>query len=741
MNAFSKELEFIKKKAGSTAFTFFHTWVGTPHIFLTLMSFLKEVSEEERYAQTYNKLKELLNSYEINGKSFQDSFLTFFPRGLEPVEGENFEITWHREGQDLFNNLTREAMAQKREMQVEDLIRALFADKSYRLHTIVEAMLGSTPKTDELFTKIIAAFKEEARKEVKELEKIKELRNLNKFVKEKPPVVIGADNTVNQMQLGLVGKSVNSVILVGPAGTGKTVSVLEFVKRINDLNVIEEMRGKVVYQLNPGSLVAGTRYRGDFEEKLMNIIKLVKANPNVILFIDEAHQMVELGSADGASSAGNIIKEFISSGELQMIWATTDTEYAKHIDKDKALARRFFKVNVAEPSREETKQILMGVLPSIEAHFKRKGSEEIVDKIIDIAEKYTLDQANPAKSVAMLELAFQKSKVFNEKGEVVFGQDILDAIKIKYDINISETKTKDTADKLSSFILGQEKPLEKVVNTLRYIERGLVDTEKPLASMIFAGPTGVGKTETAKIIAKHFFGSEKNLIKINMGEYGTEMDVTKITGSAPGYVGHEDESGLIALIKQYPNSLVLFDEIEKAHPKVFDTILNILDTGEMTDNHKNRVSFRNAIIVFTTNLGYDKDFAKEKGVGFVKSKTETLDIKEEVESYFRPEFINRIDDIIVFNGLDESVTKTLVERYIADYQANMQMTEKIVFNDEDFKEVSEVAEVKVYGARGLKRAVRKQMLKVIDRMEKELVKSSSASEKKPAAKKKAKVVH
>jgi ATP-dependent Clp protease ATP-binding subunit ClpA len=490
MNAFSKELEYIKKKAGSTAFSFFQTWVGTPHIFLTLMSFLKEVSQEERYAQTYIKLKELLNSYEINGKSFQESFLNFFPKGLEPVEGENFEIVWHHEGQDLFNNLTREAMAQKREMQVEDLIRVLFADKSYRLHIVIEAMLGSTVKVDELFTKIIAAFKEEARKEIKELEKIKELRNLNKFVKEKPPVVIGADNTVNQIQLGLVGKSVSSVILVGPAGTGKTVSVLEFAKRINDLNVIEEMRSKVIYQLNPGSLVAGTRYRGDFEEKLMNIIKLVKSNPDVILFIDEAHQMVELGGADGASSAGNIIKEFISSGEIQMIWATTDTEYSKYIDKDKALSRRFFKVNVTEPSREETKQILMGILPSIEAHFKRKGSEEIVDKIIDIAEKYTLDQANPAKSVAMLELAFQKSKVFNEKGEVVFGQDILDAIKIKYDINISETKTKDTSDRLNSFILGQEKPLEKVVNNLRFVERGLVDLEKPLISMIFAGPTG-----------------------------------------------------------------------------------------------------------------------------------------------------------------------------------------------------------------------------------------------------------
>jgi len=721
MKAFSEDLDLIKQKSGSTAYNFFHNNVQSPHLLITLLVFLNEKKDEPRYTDTYNKLKNIFTEFETSGKAFKEEFIELFPRGLKPLSGEKFEMKWHEEVVAIFNNLQREALAQKREMQVEDLVRVLFSDRSYLIHTIFDTLFGSGQKVDQMFAKIIEAFKEEKRKEIKELEKIKELTNLNRYVKEKDPVVIGANNAVKQIELALSGKSINNAILVGPAGTGKTVSVYEFVRRVNNQDVIKELRDKVIYQLDPSALVAGTRYRGDFEEKLMNIIKLVKANPNVIIFIDEAHQMVKLGDAEGASSAGNIIKPFLTRGELQMIWATTNDEYSKFIDKDKALARRFHKVMIVEPSKSETRQILLGILPSLETFFGKKGSVELIDKVLDISEKYTLDQANPAKAINALELAFANSKVFNTEGEIVFNQDIMDAIKIKYDINISETKSSDTSVELKSFLLGQEEPLNKVINNLRFVEKGLVDLEKPLISMIFAGPTGVGKTETAKIIANRFCGSEKNLIKVNMGEYGTEMDVTKITGSAPGYVGHDDESGLVAMIKQYPNSVVLFDEIEKAHPKVFDTILNVLDTGEMTDNHKNRVSFRNAIIIFTTNLGYTKDFAKQKGVGFVKHKTESVDIKEEVEKHFRPEFINRIDDIIVFNGLTKDIATTLIKRYADEYRANMEMKDEIVFSQEDIDNIVKVAEIEVYGARGLKRAVRKQILVVLDRMEQELI--------------------
>jgi ATP-dependent Clp protease ATP-binding subunit ClpA len=737
MKAFSLDLEAVKQQSGSTAYNFFHNNVQSTHLLITLLVFLNDKKDDPRYVDTYTKLKGIFTEFETSGKAFREEFLNIFPRGLEPIEGERFEIKWHSETDAIFNNLKREALAEKREMQIEDLIRVMFADRSYTTFQIFDVLFGSSQKADKLFETVVKAFKQEAKKEVKELEKIKELTNLNRYVKEKDPVVIGANNAVKQIELALSGKSINNAILVGPAGTGKTVSVYEFVRRVNNNDVIKELRNKVIYQLDPSALVAGTRYRGDFEEKLMNIIKLVKQNPNVILFIDEAHQMVKLGDAEGASSAGNIIKPFLTRGELQMVWATTNDEYSKFIDKDKALARRFHKVMIVEPSKKETREILLGILPSLETFFGKKGSVELVDKVIDISEKYTLDQANPAKAINALELAFANSKVFNNEGEIVFTQDIMEAIKIKYDINISENKTDDTAKELRSFLLGQEEPINKVIGNIRFVEKGLVDLEKPLISMIFAGPTGVGKTETAKIIANRFCGSEKNLIKVNMGEYGTEMDVTKITGSAPGYVAHDDESGLVAMIKQYPNSVVLFDEIEKAHPKVFDTILNVLDTGEMTDNHKNRVSFRNAIIIFTTNLGYTKDFAKQKGVGFVKHKTEALDIKQEVESHFRPEFINRIDDIIVFNGLTRDVASTLIERYKNEYLKNMDTKEELNFTQEDIDAIVKVAEIEVYGARGLKRAVRKQLLVALDRMEQELVnkkvkKAPRATKKKEA---------
>jgi ATP-dependent Clp protease ATP-binding subunit ClpA len=731
MNIFSKDVELISHNAGKIAEKNYQTWVGTPHIFLATSIFLNKNKDTDRYNETQQKFTEILKEFGLSGEVFTDTFYKLFSKGMEPVEGENFEISWHVEGKSVFDQIKINAISQKREMQVEDLIRVLFSDRSFRLHTIIEIALDSSQKTDLLSRKMVEEFKSiMTPKAIESLEKMKDvLTNLNQYVKDKKPVVIGADDAVNQIQLGLSGKSINNVILVGPAGTGKTVSVYEFVNRVNNKNVTKALRDKIIYQLDPASLVAGSRYRGDFEEKLKNVINAVKAHPNVILFIDEAHQMSKLGDSEGASSAGNIIKPFITRGELQMIWATTDDEFQKHIDKDKALARRFHKVNISEPTEEETLEILKGIMPSLEKFFGKKSSPELVEKVAKYSMKYTIDQANPAKAINMLELAFANSKVFNENNEVVFTKDILDAIKLKYDIVISENKTKSTEDKLKSFILGQNDIIEKVLVNLKFIEKGLVDTEKPLVSMIFAGPTGVGKTETSKIIAEQFCGSEKNLIKVNMGEYGTEMDVTKITGSAPGYIGHDDESGLVSKIKQYPNSVVLFDEIEKAHPKVFDTILNILDTGEMTDNHKNRVSFRNAIIIFTTNLGYDKDFSKEKGIGFVKHKTEAADIKEAVTKHFRPEFINRIDDIIVFNGLTEEVAETLIKRYVEDYRKSMELDTDILLNDEDIKEIIQVSEIKTYGARGLKRAVRKQLLKVLDRMEEEILKKASKKKK------------
>ncbi len=734
INKLSPDLELIIEKAGSIATKNRQTWVGTPHIFMATTMFLGLNQSSERYADTYNKLKAFLNENGIVGEKFQEAFEATFAVGMKLKSDTTFQIKWHEEGVKVFDNLKREAELQKRQMQVEDLLRELFSDKSYRLHQILEAILGSTQKVDALCKKVLEEFKIAKKLKIEALEKMPELTNLNEYVKANPPVAINMNSAVKQIELGLNGRSISNVIVVGAAGVGKSLAVLEFVKRVNDKNVTKSLREKIIYQLDPGRLVAGTRYRGDFEEKLMNILKVVKEHKDIILFIDEAHMMTKLGDADGAASAGNIIKPFISRGELQMIWATTEDDYAKYIQNEKALARRFHKVNVSEPSKEQTKEILLGLVPTLEKYFGKKCSPDLIEKVVNLSEKYSIEQANPAKAINMLELAFANSKVFNEENEIIFTQDIIDAIRIRYNIIVNEGNSTEIQSKLKKFILGQDTIIDKVTNYLKLIDKGLVDHEKPKVSFIFAGPTGVGKTELAKQIAKEYCGSEKQFIKVNMGEYGTEMDVTKITGSAPGYVGHEDESGLVAMIKQYPNSVVLFDEIEKAHPKVFDTLLNILDTGEMTDNHKNRVSFRNAIIIFTTNLGYEKDFAKAKGVGFVKSKTENTDIKNAVEKHFRPEFINRIDEIVVFNGLNQDVADSLIERYLNDYKDLMVTKEDIKLTKEDVEEIKKIAEIEVYGARGLKRAVRKQMLKVLERSEEELKEKKAKPKKEKVSK-------
>lgn len=713
---FSDDVVLIREKAGSTAYSFYHTWIGTPHIFMTLMNVLRANKDSERYRDTYTKLKNLMDSFEMEGKDFKEHFLILMPKGVPPVEGEKFNLSYHKEGVSVFDSLNRDAMAMKRSMEIEDLLRVLFADRSYRIHAILESFFESSQKADAFCAAVIEVFKPEEKQEVKELEKIKELTNLNTWVKEKKPLYIGGETSLKAIEMALSGKSIRNAALIGRAGTGKTALVYEFVKRIMDKKVTSGLQGKIVYQLDPGALVAGTRYRGDMEEKLMNILNLLKANPNVILFIDEAHMIVKMGDSDGAASAGNIIKPYITRGEIQIIIATTDEEYAQHIEKDRAFARRFHNINVSEPTREEVEKIIRGIKPSIEEYFHKKGSEDVLEKVLTLADKYAIDQANPAKAINMYELAFANSTVFNEEGEIVFTNDILNAIKIKYDLHLEEQKTEDTAKELKSFLLGQDEPLDRVINNLRFVERGLVDVEKPLTSMIFAGPTGVGKTETAKIIAKKFFGSEKFLIKLNMGEYSMEGDVTKITGASPSFVGHDSQPYLTSAIKQYPSSVVLFDEIEKAHPTVFKALLNILDTGEMTDNHKNRVSFRNAIIIFTTNLGYDKDFAKEKGVGFMKTRTTSKDILSTVEEHFAPEFINRIDDIIVFNGLKKDIAKTLTDRYIKDYERLSET--KVTVQPFDYEEILKMADIETYGARSLRRAVRKQMLKILSRNEK-----------------------
>ena len=420
--------------------------------------------------------------------------------------------------------------------------------------------------------------------------------------------------------------------------------------------------------------------------------------------------LVNLGdSTDGSTSAGNIIKPYITRGELRMILATTNDEYNKHILPEKAFARRFHEVKINEPSKEETREILIGLLPVETEFFSREIQLELVDRIVDLANKYSLELANPAKSINMLELACAYSKVFEEKNTEVIVNDIIQSIRLKYDIYISENKYADTKYELEKMVLGQESTINQICRNLRIVERNIVDLERPLISMLFAGPTGTGKTFTSEIIAKNFFGSKNNLIKINCGEYSDKMSINKLTGSAPGYIGHDNEPELISQIRQHPNSLVLFDEIEKAHPDVMKILLNILDSGEMTDNKGNHVSFRNAIIVFTTNLGCTHNTGKNVGMGVIKTvEDKDRNIMSAIKGFFTPEFLGRMDDIVMFNSLTNDIAETLIERYRKQYCEAADID--VQLNEEDIKAIIKDAKIETAGARGLKRAVRKQLV-------------------------------
>lgn len=722
MKMYSDMIKKASDGARMIAAHYGHTEVSTPHLFLGVIAALNErlknarPNDEENtnmYANVLASIKRIIANYGVTGDNFKSNLVQLFPPSNR--EGLNeAAIVPSAEANSVFQILSNDSKSMHRTMGITDLVRELFTDKSYRIRNVLSLIIQDETKVDELCDEIIKEFKAKDAMKIKDLEEITELTNLNEFLLKNPITTIAMDNAVDQLKLALSCKSIKCAMLVGAAGTGKTTAVYEFVNRINNGTIGSGFENKVVYQLDCGALASNTRFRGDLETKVTRLIQLVRQHKNVILFIDEMHTFRGLGGgSDGAVSASDIMKPYITRGELQIIGATTNEEFNKEIAPDKAFARRFHQVHIAEPNAAETLKILVGMNGENEKFFKRKASIELLEKVVEIATTYSIDQANPARAINMLEFAFAHSKVFNEKNEAVLTDDILRAIEIKYDITIAKDRVKKTEDALKAQILGQDDIIKKVVNVLKFVDKGLVDPEKPLASVLFAGSTGTGKTEVSKIVAKNFFGSENNLIRINCNEFADKTTVTKITGAGHGYIGSDIEPALIRLIKQYPNSVVLFDEIEKADEAIYDVLLNILDAGEMTDNSGNRVSFKNAVIIFTTNLGYQSGFSKAKGLGFNRYTTSTEDIEEAIKKNFRPEFINRIEEIITFNSLTKDIAKTLIERYRKEYCQKGQS--EYVFTDTDIDEIINRSNIEEYGARGLKRAVRTQIMNVIER--------------------------
>jgi len=579
------------------------------------------------------------------------------------------------------------------------------------------------------------------------------------------------DELLRMIQI-LGRRTKNNVCLVGEPGVGKTAIVEGFASMIAVGNVPDHLMKKKVLSLNISSLLAGTRYRGEFEEKMKNVLDELKNRGDVILFIDELHTLVGAGGSEGsASDAANIMKPALSRGELQVIGATTVTEYRKHIEKDSALARRFQRVDVDEPTPEATVDILRGVAPRYEEYHGVEITEEAIEAAVQLSVRYINDRFLPDKAIDLMDescahkvmdrVGISKEMVFGADrrrlsdmqlsleealrkddmaqarklhgyitnlramsqtnvGLTVTADDIAETLAIWTDIpvtRISETEQSrllKLEDTLHRRVIGQDEGVSVVARAIKRARTGLRNPKRPIGAFLFLGPTGVGKTELSKTLAEALFGDEKNLIRVDMSEYMEKFSVSKLIGSPPGYVGYEEGGQLSERVRQNPYSVILFDEVEKAHPDVFNVLLQVLDDGIITDAQGRRIDFKNTIIIMTSNLGAEKiiDPGTLGFVGKQPTKEESYErmrdgVMEEVEKLFRPEFINRLDEIVVFKQLSEDEIKSIVRLQLDELRERVEKAAgvKVTFTPAVRSYIFKRGYDERYGARPIRRAL------------------------------------
>lgn len=605
-------------------------------------------------------------------------------------------------------------------------------------------------------------------------------KDLTKMAKEgKLDPVIGRDSETERLIQILSRRTKNNPCLIGEAGVGKTAVVEGLAQKIVNGSVPENLKGCTIISLDVPGMLAGTKYRGEFEERLKGVINEVKANRGVILFIDEIHTIVGAGAtSEGSMDAANIIKPALSRGEFQVIGATTVAEYRKYIEKDAALERRFQSVTVGEPSPEDAVKILMGLRPRYEEHHKLKISDGAVEAAVKLSRRYIGDRYLPDKAIDLIDEAASRKrigglsapedlrtleadikKLADEKRDAIVNQDFERAATVRdkeaalnaeYEKKKAEwekTKTPESDTVLASDIeeivtqwtgipvkkladeeesrllnlesllhervVGQDEAITAVANAIRRSRIGLKDPSRPIGSFIFLGPTGVGKTELSKALAEILFGDENAMIRVDMSEYMEKASVSKMIGSPPGYIGYDEGGQLTEKIRRKPYSVVLFDEIEKAHPDVFNLMLQILDDGILTDSQGRRVDFKNAVIIMTSNLGAREITTTGKTLGFTASNApadEKAATRERVMSAlkdaFRPEFLNRIDEVIVFDKLSDADIRRIADNMIrAVVKRISAIGVNISFDGKAIDYLAREGTDNVYGARPLRRTI------------------------------------
>ena len=592
-------------------------------------------------------------------------------------------------------------------------------------------------------------------------------RNLTNEAKEgRIDSVIGRDKEIERVLQILNRRTKNNPVLIGEAGVGKTAIIEGLALQIVKGKVPMKLKKKEVYLLEISSLVAGTAYRGQFEEKMKQLVTELQQRENVILFIDELHMMVGAGgSSDGSMDAGNILKPALARGDIQVVGATTMKEY-RMIEKDPALERRFQSVIVKEPSVNEAFDILKGIRPAYEKYHDVTYSDDVLKACVTLSKRYIQDRFLPDKAIdlmdeagAMLNLAhggldvnylkqrlkeiaeekqqaaklehYEKAAILRDEEREIkeilseYSDDITKDITVEMIQEIIEKSTgipvqklqkakqqkmKDLKERLASKIIGQDKAIEKVANAMLRASVGLKPKTRPTASFLFLGPTGTGKTELTKTLAAELFGSKDAMIRLDMSEYMEKHSVSKLIGSPPGYVGHEEAGQLTEQVRRNPYSIILLDEIEKAHPDVMNMFLQIMEDGRLTDSQGRVVSFTETIIIMTSNAGVGSKTLGSIGFGSDEQEEVQSNIIDKIGNYFKPEFLNRIDSIIEFNHLQKENLVEIIDIMIVELKETLEEQGISIEIDKEAKEkIAELGYSSVFGARPLRRAIQEQI--------------------------------